>query len=156
MIAAELAQRCFVELTENIAQSLGIRITGRKTLSVILRNVRMRVFPCLWLISPSWLRWRLSRPALLMLFSLVPASDSIIPPGPNGNLAAQHIRASPISGAGRRLVRGQRAPGAMLLCLRLRQHPHHVRRANAGGHDVSCGCWPDERRLRRHAGSGLA
>ena len=103
MIAAELAQRCFVELTENIAQSLGIRITGRKTLSVILRNVRMRVFPCLWLISPSWL-WRLSRPALLMLFSMVPASDSIRPPGSNGNLAAQHIKASPISGAGRQLV----------------------------------------------------
>src|SRR4051812_11072045 len=29
----------------------------------------MRVFPCLVLISPSLLRWRLSRPALLMLLS---------------------------------------------------------------------------------------
>jgi hypothetical protein len=36
MIAAELAQRCFVELRENIAQFLGIRITGSKTLSVNL------------------------------------------------------------------------------------------------------------------------
>src|ERR1700726_4606897 len=53
----------------------------------------MRVFPCLWLISPSWLRWRLSRPALLMPFSMVPASDSILPQGPNGNLAPQHIEA---------------------------------------------------------------
>src|ERR1700722_16266007 len=32
----------------------------------------MIVFPCLWLISPSWLRWRLSRPALLMVLSIVP------------------------------------------------------------------------------------
>ena len=36
MIAAELAPRCFVELRENIAQFLGIRITGSKTLSVNL------------------------------------------------------------------------------------------------------------------------
>jgi hypothetical protein len=36
MIAAELAQRCFVELRENIAQFLGVRITGSKTLSVNL------------------------------------------------------------------------------------------------------------------------
>src|SRR5258708_39599274 len=32
----------------------------------------MRVFPCLPLISPSLLRWRLSRPALLMLLSIPP------------------------------------------------------------------------------------
>jgi hypothetical protein len=31
----------------------------------------------------------LSRPALLMLPSMVPARDSILPPGPNGNLALQ-------------------------------------------------------------------
>src|SRR5260370_33902254 len=34
--------------------------------------MRMRVFLCLWLISSSLLRWRLSRPALLMLLSMVP------------------------------------------------------------------------------------
>jgi hypothetical protein len=56
----------------------------------VLRNVPTRVLPCLWPISPSWLRWRLSRPALLMLLSVVPANDSILPLGPNGNLAPQH------------------------------------------------------------------
>jgi hypothetical protein len=45
----------------------------------VLRNVPTRVLPCLWPISPSWLRWRLSRPALLMLLSVVPANDSILP-----------------------------------------------------------------------------
>jgi hypothetical protein len=38
-----------------------------------------RVFPCLWLISPSLLRWRLSRLALLMLPSIVLGADSINP-----------------------------------------------------------------------------
>src|SRR5207302_5110803 len=47
--------------------------------------VLMWVFPCLALISPSWLRWRLSRPALLMLLSIVPIANSILPPGPKGN-----------------------------------------------------------------------
>ena len=88
MIAAELAQRRLVQLKQDFAQLLGRGITGGKTLSVNLA-VPMRVLPCLWLISPSWLRWRLSRPALLMLLSVVPASDSILPPGPNGNLALQ-------------------------------------------------------------------
>jgi hypothetical protein len=41
----------------------------------------MKVFPCLALMSPFWLRWR---PALLMLLSIVPATDSIVPPGQNG------------------------------------------------------------------------
>src|SRR5882724_4204441 len=49
----------------------------------------MRVLPCLWLISPSLSRWRLSRPALLMLLSIVPAADSILPARPIGNQWAQ-------------------------------------------------------------------
>jgi hypothetical protein len=70
MIAAESTQRRIIELKENVTQLLGWRITGGKTLSVNLAQ-RIRVLPCLWLISPSWLRWRLSRPALLMVLSIV-------------------------------------------------------------------------------------
>src|SRR5215472_4806610 len=36
MIAAELAQRCLVELKQNLAQLLGFRITGCEALSVNL------------------------------------------------------------------------------------------------------------------------
>src|SRR6266403_5145840 len=60
---------------QNLAELFGFRITCCETLSVTLRNVPMRVFPCLWLISPSLLRWRLSRPALLMLLSIVPTAQ---------------------------------------------------------------------------------
>ena len=85
MIAAELAQRRLVQLKQNLAQLVGFGIAGCETLSVNLRNVRMRVFPCLPLISPSLLRWGLSRPALLMLLSIVPTADSILPQGRDGN-----------------------------------------------------------------------
>ena len=53
----------------------------------ILRNVPTSVVPCLWLISRSWLRWRLPRPALLILLSIV-LHRNILLLGPNGNLAA--------------------------------------------------------------------
>src|SRR4051812_13356372 len=39
----------------------------------------MSVFPCWALISPSLVRWRLSRPALLMLLSLYPSPTRALP-----------------------------------------------------------------------------
>jgi hypothetical protein len=67
-------------LKKNLAQCLGFWVPGGETLSVNLAQRADGRVPCLWLISPSWLRWRLSRPALLMLLSMVPAGDSILPP----------------------------------------------------------------------------
>src|SRR4030088_1019367 len=81
VIAAELAQRSLIELKHYLTQLRGFRIPGGKTLSVILRSVRARVFPCLPLISPSLLRWRLSRPAVLMLLSIVPTPEKHPPAG---------------------------------------------------------------------------
>src|SRR5258708_1538401 len=47
----------------------------------------MRVFPCLPLISPSLLRWRLSSPALLMLLSTVPR--------PTASALREHVATKP-------------------------------------------------------------
>jgi hypothetical protein len=85
MIAAELAHRRFVDLKQNFTQLLGFRITGCEALSVNLAQLADEVFPCLWLISLSLFRWRLSRPALLMLLSIVPMAERILPLGPKGN-----------------------------------------------------------------------
>jgi hypothetical protein len=92
MIAAELAHRRFVDLKQNFTQLLGFRITGCEALSVNLAQLADEVFPCLWLISLSLFRWRLSRPALLMLLTILPEADSILPRGP---IATRHYHAVP-------------------------------------------------------------
>ena len=81
MIAAELAHRRFVQLKQNFTQLLGFRITGCEALSVNLAQRADEDVSVLVADSPSLLRWRLSRPALLMLLSILPEADSILPPG---------------------------------------------------------------------------
>jgi len=81
MIAAELAHRRFVQLKQNFTQLLGFRITGCEALSVNLAQRADEGVSVLVADSPSLLRWRLSRPALLMLLSILPEADSILPPG---------------------------------------------------------------------------
>ena len=81
MIAAELAHRRFVRLKQNFTQLLGFRITGCEALSVNLAQRADEGVSLLVADSPSLLRWRLSRPALLMLLSILPEADSILPPG---------------------------------------------------------------------------
>ena len=85
MIAAELAHRRFVQLKQNFAQLLGFRITGCEALSVNLAQRADEGVSVLVADSPSLLRWRLSRPALLMLLSILPEADSILPPGSGCN-----------------------------------------------------------------------
>src|SRR5204863_304437 len=71
----------------------------------------MRVFPCLPLIPPSLLRWRLSRPALLMLLSIVPATESIFPTGPSRFFTANQER--------QLLFQSERVDRAMMLVAKL-------------------------------------
>jgi hypothetical protein len=85
MIAAELAHRRFVQLKQNVTQLLGFRITGCEALSVNLAQRADEGVSVLVADSPSLLRWRLSRPALLMLLSILPEADSILPPGSDSN-----------------------------------------------------------------------
>ncbi len=85
MIAAELAHRRFVQLKQNFTQLLGFRITGCEALSVNLAQRADEGVSVLVADSPSLLRWRLSRPALLMLLSILPEADSILPPGSDSN-----------------------------------------------------------------------
>jgi hypothetical protein len=85
MIAAELAHRRFVQLKQNFTQLLGFRITGCEPLSVNLAQRADEGASVLVADSPSLLRWRLSRPALLMLLSILPEADSILPPGFDSN-----------------------------------------------------------------------
>jgi len=85
MIAAELAHRRFVQLKQNFTQLLGFRITGCEALSVNLAQRADEGVSLLVADSPSLLRWRLSRPALLMLLSILPEADSILPPGSDSN-----------------------------------------------------------------------
>ena len=85
MIAAELAHRRFVQLKQNFTQLLGFRITGCEALSVNLAQRADEDVSVLVADSPSLLRWRLSRPALLMLLSNLPEADSILPPGSDSN-----------------------------------------------------------------------
>ena len=92
MIAAELAHRRFVQLKQNFTQLLGFRITGCEALSVNLAQRADEGVSVLVADSPSLLRWRLSGPALLMLLSILPEADSILPPGP---IATRHNHAVP-------------------------------------------------------------
>ena len=85
MIAAELAHRRFVQLKQNFTQLLGFRITGCEALSVNLAQRADEGVSVLVADSPSLLRWRLSRSALLMLLSILPEADSILPPGSDSN-----------------------------------------------------------------------
>jgi hypothetical protein len=51
MISTELAKRRFVQLKQNLAQFLGLGIpAAAKLRPQTLRNVLIRVLPCLWLI----------------------------------------------------------------------------------------------------------
>jgi hypothetical protein len=73
-------------LKHYLTQLRGFRIPGGKTLSVNFTqraDKGVSVFAADFLAS--LLRWRLSRPAVLMLLSIVPTAESILPPGPNGN-----------------------------------------------------------------------
>ena len=85
MIAAELAHRRLVDLKQNFTQLLGFSITGCEALSVNLAQRADEGVSVLVADSPSLLRWRLSRPALLMLLSILPEADSILPPGSDSN-----------------------------------------------------------------------
>src|SRR5258707_13803917 len=91
MIAAELAHRRFVQLKQTFPQLLGFRITGCEALSVNLAQRADEGVSVLVADSLSLLRWRLSRPALLMLLSL-PEADSILLRGP---IATRHNHAVP-------------------------------------------------------------
>ena len=84
MIAAELVQRRLVQLKQDFADLFGVRITGAEALSVNLAQRADEGVSVLVADSPSLLRWRLSRPALLMLLSILPEADSI-PPGSDSN-----------------------------------------------------------------------
>src|SRR5712691_6014690 len=92
MIAAELAHRRFVQLKQNFTQLLGFRITGCEALSVNLAQRADEGVSMLVADSPSLLRWPLSRPALLMLLSILPEADASSPRGP---IATRHNHAVP-------------------------------------------------------------
>jgi hypothetical protein len=81
MIAAELAQRRFVQLMKNLAQLLGFRIAGCEALSV---NLTQRADEGVAVLVANFaivVAMTLSKPALLILPSIVVASDSILPLG---------------------------------------------------------------------------
>ena len=94
MIAAELAQRRFVQLKKNLAQCLGFRMTGGKALSVNLTQRGDEGVPVL-----------LADFAVVVAVAIVEtgfahrtlhwiASDSILPSKSNGNLAPQRVGGS--------------------------------------------------------------
>ena len=85
MIPAELAQRRFVQLLQDVAQLLGCGIAGGKALSVNLAQRTDQGVAVLVADFAVMVARRLSRPGLLMPSSIVPAVDSILPPGPKGN-----------------------------------------------------------------------
>jgi hypothetical protein len=78
MIAAELAERRLVQLEQNFAELFGFRIAGRETLSV---NLSQRadeggsVFAADFAI---FVAVAIVEPTLLMLLSIVPATESIL------------------------------------------------------------------------------
>ena len=92
MIPAELAQRRFVQLQKNLAQFLGIGITGREARSINLaqgadEGVSVLVADFAILVAMAIVETGLVHAAL-------PGSpaDSILPPRQNGNLALQPAR----------------------------------------------------------------
>jgi hypothetical protein len=85
MIAAELTDRCFVQLKQNFTQLLGFRITGCETLSVNLaqradEGVSVLVADFAILVAVA-----IVETDLLMLLSIVPEAESILPPGSVSN-----------------------------------------------------------------------
>src|ERR1700733_4637027 len=111
----------------------------------------MRVLPCLWLISSSWLRWRLSRPALLMLLSSCRDRQHLLAGTKWQSCAATH-EGGAVSGAGRTVgMRARRAPGGTALQMRLRQDHHCLRRPLARAQDVSYGCWREEQKRQQYS-----
>jgi len=85
MIAAELAHRRFVQLKQNFTQLLGFRITGCEALSVNLaqradEGVSVLVADFAILVAVA-----IVETALLMLLSIVPEAESILPPGSDSN-----------------------------------------------------------------------
>jgi hypothetical protein len=87
MIAAELAQRRFVQLMKNLAQLFGFRITGGETRSVNptqRADKRVAVFAADFTILVAVVIVE-TCPAHLMVLSVLPIAESILPLGPNGN-----------------------------------------------------------------------
>ena len=85
MIAAELVQRRLVQLKQDFAQLFAVRITGSEALSVNLaqradQGVSMLVADFAILVAVA-----IVETCLAQLLSIVPAVDSILPPGSNGN-----------------------------------------------------------------------
>ena len=89
MIAAELAQRSFVQLKKNLAQRLGFRMPGGETLPVNLTqrvDGRVSVFVADFtvVVAVSIVETCVAHGALHCAYS-----ESILLPRPNGNLAPQ-------------------------------------------------------------------
>jgi hypothetical protein len=89
MIAAELAQRSFVQLKKNLAQCLGFRMPGGETLSVNLTQrvdgrVSVFVADLTVVVAVSIVETCVAHGALHCAYS-----ESILLPRPNGNLAPQ-------------------------------------------------------------------
>src|SRR5215471_17912533 len=85
MITAELAQRCFVQLKQNLAELLGVRIASRETLAVHLAqcaNEGVSVFGADFsvLVAAAIVESCLAHAALHCA-----RADSIHPPRPNRN-----------------------------------------------------------------------
>jgi hypothetical protein len=111
MIAAELAQRSFVELKKNLAQCQGFRIPGGETLPINLTqgvDGRVAVFVADFtvVVAVAIVETCVAHHgALRCAYS----SESILLPRPNGNLAPQPEPASPEGGLAQR-VRARRGP----------------------------------------------
>src|SRR5215471_17916900 len=111
MITAELAQRCFVQLKQNLAELLGVRIASRETLAVYLAqraNEGVSVFGADFsvLVAVAIVESCLAHAALHCA-----RADSFHPPRPNRNNACSENAFALHS------LRWQRAIGSRSACL---------------------------------------